>query len=154
MHNKLDLWQLINNSQQMLSLSRCLASAKEKINKETKQENRFTKSSLFLCLITEHLCFSLYIKTNPSWLTGGRWGFSIFTVRLQQKRGYPLWHYLDIKQQFATHKHQHECDCIGPNPIKTKKKAGAALEAKHREGQAHFIILKGYDVVYIITLDG
>lgn len=37
---------------------------------------------------------------------------------------------------------------------KSNKKAGAALAAQHREGRVHFIILIGYDVVYIITLDG
>lgn len=37
---------------------------------------------------------------------------------------------------------------------KSNKKAGAALAARHRKGQAHFIILIGYDAVYIITLDG
>lgn len=37
---------------------------------------------------------------------------------------------------------------------KNLKKASGALAAWHREGQAHFIIMIGYDVVYIITLDG
>lgn len=59
-----------------------LASAGVGRNAETKQENRFSKSSLFFSLITLHLCFSPDIKTNPSWLTGGGGGLAIFTALL------------------------------------------------------------------------
>ena len=59
-----------HKKRQMSPLSRHLASAGEGRNAGTMQENTFSKSSLFLSLITAHLCFSPDIKTNPSWLSG------------------------------------------------------------------------------------
>lgn len=46
-----------------------------------RQSNGFSKSSLFLPLITLHLCFSHDIKTNPSWLTWGEVGALQFSLR-------------------------------------------------------------------------
>lgn len=60
--------------QQKSSLSRRLVFAWEERNPDTKKENRFSKSPLFLSLITLHLCFSPDIKTNLSWLTKGGGG--------------------------------------------------------------------------------